>query len=520
MVTLSFLFVLSWSAGRAADKSTFRLAPLNPKYLKFKAERAAAKLTGTPLAKNVRGGHTFGHIPPPVDFSYLGKDSARYAAGLKLSYPSSFDLRNVKGVCKVPPVKNQSWCGSCWAHGAMASVETVLTNGKIAAFSEQAIMDMAGFDLGPCDGGWDTMAVAVMARQGIVAQKQYPYQYLAAPDTVPTTPASAWSGVHIQNVDLLTISPNSDGTPYTSDAKWAVTTYLASVAVSFYADDGMSNSTTSADYNTSTCAYYDPSGDSANHTVAIIGWNDQYPASNFSTKPPGNGAYLIRNSWGQDWGNSGYFWLSYYDTSLAWDIYSYYGVEPTTNYNWTYQYDSLGWTGMGGWDDGDYGYKSNTAWMANVFRANSQGSLIKAVAFYVPDAGTSYTVKIYDNVTDTGWDTLNMDPVSGTLKATATGTLDRAGYHTVKLAKPVHVTTAALFSVVVGLNDPHSNGYPIAVQQPDEGYTPNMWVMPCQSFASPDGASGNWTDLASVDSTTNSGYNGYKVCVKAFGVPD
>ena len=54
----------------------------------------------------------------------------------------------------------------------------------------------------------------------------------------------------------------------------------------------------------------------------VVGWDDAYPASNFTGdagQPPGDGAFLVRNSWGSGWGEDGYFWVSYYDRSFARD---------------------------------------------------------------------------------------------------------------------------------------------------------------------------------------------------------
>ena len=61
-------------------------------------------------------------------------------------------------------------------------------------------------------------------------------------------------------------------------------------------------------------------------------------ASNFSTPPPGDGAYIVRNSSGTDFEKSGYFYLSYYDTSAYADGWVDYGVESSSDYEWTYQY--------------------------------------------------------------------------------------------------------------------------------------------------------------------------------------
>ncbi len=505
-LALSFLFFLCAPIVCPAEQSSIRLAPLNPRYLKYKAEKEAARITGATMVTSAPAGRKFGYIPSRINFSYL-RQAAQNAASPKNSFPAQYDLRKKN---KVPPVKNQSYCGSCWAFASIVSVETALMGKYTADFSEQAIIDMHGFDFGPCEGGEYSMSTAVMARQGVVSQNQYTYQYLDANDTVPQLPASAWVGAHIQDVDLIYV----DSSPYTAGVKRAITTHGAAVAVAFYVDEGMASSTTSDNFNASTCAYYDPKEDSVNHGVAIIGWDDDFSPSNFSTTPPGKGAYLVRNSWGNEWGKSGYFWMSYYDASLQPQAFCFYGVEPATNYKCTYQYDPLGWTGSAGWSD-DYGYGAHSAWMANVFRVDRQATNIEAVSFYAPDAGTSYTVQIYDNVAATGsLFNPSIDPVAGTLKLTVTGVSDTAGYHTVKFSRPVGVTAGALFSAVVGLSDPYSS-YPIAVQQQDSDYSSNSTITPGKSFASPNGARGNWTDLATQD--PSQGWKGYRVCLKAFG---
>ena len=69
--------------------------------------------------------------------------------------------------------------------------------------------------------------------------------------------------------------------------------------------------------------YSDTTGD-LNHHILCVGWDDTYKAANFlpGRQPPGDGAFLIKNSWGGDWGGSGgkmkgYCWVSYYDANFG-----------------------------------------------------------------------------------------------------------------------------------------------------------------------------------------------------------
>ena len=79
------------------------------------------------------------------------------------------------------------------------------------------------------------------------------------------------------------------------------------------------------DFNAATSAYYSR-GTDLDHHVCIVGWDDAYPAGRFLRRPPGPGAFLIKNSWGTTYGQGGYFWISYYDRMLGTTLTVFDGV--------------------------------------------------------------------------------------------------------------------------------------------------------------------------------------------------
>lgn len=107
--------------------------------------------------------------------------------------------------------------------------------------------------------------------------------------------------------DAYFIMPNSDN--YVGDVKKAILNYGA-VSVAY------ASSNAEPYFNEKTSAHYVNKSLSPNHAVAIVGWDDNYKADNFLITPPGDGAWIVKNSWASDWGDNGYFYISYYEKSF------------------------------------------------------------------------------------------------------------------------------------------------------------------------------------------------------------
>ena len=242
-------------------------------------------------------------------------------------------------------------------------------------------------------------------------------------------------------------------------------------------------------YRSSTAAYYYSGSSPANHAITIVGWDDTYDKNKFASNPPGNGAFIVKNSWGTRWGEQGFFYVSYYDKQIGRDNAVFIG-EPTSNYYHIYQYDPLGWVAS-------YGETGDSAYCANIFTAQSEED-ISAVAFYTPSLNTQYKISLYKGV--------GITPVSGSASSTQSGTISIPGYHTITLSQPVRVKQGEKFSVVVKLTTP-GNNYPVAIEYRYPGFSSRASAQAGESYVSGNGIV--WTDLTTI-------YDNSNVCLKAF----
>jgi hypothetical protein len=244
-------------------------------------------------------------------------------------------------------------------------------------------------------------------------------------------------------------------------------------------------------YRSATKAFYVPPGAASwtNHAVAVVGWDDAYPAANFVTAPPGDGAWLVRNSWGTGWGAQGYFWASYYDAFIGDDPWAYCGVEANGACDTIYQHDTLGLVNS-------YGFGTQSAWFANHFVATADEQLA-AVSFWALTPGASYEV----------WAGAGLQqPDLAEMTRLATGTFTYAGYVTVALTGGPDLTAGEHFVVAVKADTPGTS-YPIPIEMRWGGYSDPSSGAPGESYISSTG--GSWSDFDTRGLEGN-------VCLKAF----
>lgn len=394
------------------------------------------------------------------------------AASLGVSYaalPDSYDSRE-NGLDI--PVRDQGESSSCWAFSACAAAESwAVLNGFEAEesvnFSEAQLAwfggrpnsgeNSDGINLNEPlkEGGSWTIAAAVLSnRSGIEDEAYAPFpQSIYGYELSDNMRYS--SKYCLKNMELYNIAD-------TMEIKSAIMEH-GGVEVSYYAD------LDDKYYSDDRDAYYFDGSAESNHSVFIIGWDDDYSRENFGeVKPSSNGAWLARGSWGSGIGDNGCYWISYEENELKDFVsFDFYRSDELDN-NYTYN------------SDGMKSYITlDTTYQANVFRAEGNET-IKAVSFYTYQASgsekISYTVEIYKGVK---W---GEDPVNGSPAASASGTIYTNGYHTVYLDKFPTVTEGEVFSVVLKLYG--AGGYAAAIM---EGGSVSMHCNEGESYFSVNG---------------------------------
>jgi C1A family cysteine protease/PKD repeat protein len=419
----------------------------------------------------------------PLDLSHLdGKkihaeddSDLKMYAQIEEELPSRYDLRDYQ---KVPPVRDQGQSGSCWDFSAIKSLESSFLPALSQDFSENNLKNHVsayypeGFDF--ADGGNDLMAAAYVNRwAGPVPERLDPYNPYSfkSPDNLPVV-------AHVPDIPMLPGRSN----PLDNDNIKNGLMQFGNLYTTLSFDNSY--------YNAAKAAYYNPNGKTPDHAVNIIGWDDNYPRTNFLQEAPGDGAFICANSWGVNWGEQGFFYVSYYDILIGKRVSAFTG-SPSDDFDGNYGYDPLGWVSSFG-----FGYEEASG--ANVFRAEAN-EVIEAVGFYIPQVNTAVSVGVY------------IDPTDGPVSAKGPDSYDTTsfqipGYHIFKLENPVSVKKGQNFSIEVLFLTP-DYGFPVPVEYAYPGYSTKATASPGQSYVkAPKGA---WSDLTAWDSTAN-------VCIRAY----
>lgn len=415
----------------------------------------------------------------PYSFSWDTKEnkvSMTNQAPEESNLPSSYDYRE-KG--RSPQILDQGELGTCWAFASLTALESSLTPNESLVFSRDHMSLNNAFGRDQMDGGDYTMAMSyLLAWQGPVLESDDPYG-----DGKTNTELNPVK--HVQEIQML---PKKD----LEKIKEAVFLY-GGVHTPLYfalADETITEEEAGQYYRRDTASYCYIGTNEINHDVVIVGWDDHYPKSNFPMKLEGDGAFLCMNSWGEKFGDGGYFWISYYDTNIGIYNICYTGVEDTNQYDNIYQSDLGGYVGQ-------IGYKDETAYFSNVYTAKENETLA-AAGFYAVGPNTSYEIYVVPKFE--GVQTLDFS------RQVAMGTLENAGYYTIPFNEEITLTEGQQFAIIVYIRTPGEER-PIAIEyaEPDSGL---------EELDMSDGQ--GYISLKGIDWQNTEKEQGCNVCLKAY----
>lgn len=438
------------------------------------------------------------------------------------SAPSYYDLRQSN---LITSVKDQGGTNMCWTYATIAAAEaSIVANSKANTVGNTDYSEehLAYFTYNSVDDPLGNTA----GDSTMFAKSNKTYKSAGGNPSMAAMTLSQWKGAAVEGTSTEAASAYSDDAILTDYYNVAVKPDEMKAAIQKYGPLAVTIYYDAAYLKRDTSAYrYYKKPDATNHAVTIIGWDDNYAATNFETNSnvTSAGAWIAKNSYGEDWGDDGYFYISYEEPSFGSAI-AINTVSPDT-YDHNYQYD--GTAGVG--------YQltlSQGGSAANIYQAkgNSGGyEKLEAVGFHTAAVLKSFKIDIYTNLSDLS------NPTSGKLSYTSNNeTVNYMGYHTIPLKKSVMLEQGKYYSIVLtalqdktGITIERSySSYSDKVVHTDatKVYTYTAAIQEQQSFS---GSAGSWKDLATYYSepycfrikgyTTDASFKSYKITYKLNG---
>lgn len=387
---------------------------------------------------------------------------------------------------QVSSVKDQGSWGTCWAFSAISSAESSYKklNGSEANLSESHLVNFF-YDnsLNGPDGGLEGDGMIPLTT----------YKTMQGGNNAFTTFAMArWTGIADEALDNSLVYPveeskNTKELNILSEYAYADALHMQNAywinknnqdeikksimeygSVSIYYKYNDYNDSAYVDvmleeyglekYTGPAVYYYTSMPGDEGHAVSIVGWDDNFDRNQFAYTfinqqeilsfqkepklPQNNGAWLVKNSWGEDYGDDGYFWMSYEDASISETMFVF-DFENADNYDHIYQYD--GSAGVH-YEGSDKGITAAAVYTVPAGGENDSQT-IEAVGVGVASANTDYTVKLYTDLAD------RTVPDSGRLRRIAKGSTSFQGYYTIKLNRTLSLKSGETYAVVVSLQN-------------------------------------------------------------------
>lgn len=415
---------------------------------------------------------------PSVSFAAGREFSGQIDLENSRELPEQFDLRSRR---KILAVSDQGDLGTCWAFASLAALSTSMPQETAVPLSVDHMTLKNSFGLEQNDGGDYAMSSSyLLAWQGPVAEEEDPYGDGSSPDGLEPV-------CHVQTMEIL------GEKDYGAIKKAVYETGGVQSSLYLPADAGMDGNPY---YRRDTYSFCYDGSEEANHDVVIVGWDDGYSRENFFGKPKKDGAFLCMNSWGENFGDGGFFYVSYEDARIGRCSISYTGVESAENYDFIHQTDLCGWTGQ-------LGSESSTAWFANVYETEERET-IKAAGFYATRPDTSYRI-YFAMIPECGGEA-DMGEALSERTLMAEGRLKNAGFYTIPWSRGMTMEKNKRFAVLVEIDSP-GTVQPVAIEYQAGIRTRNVDISDGEGYISFDGR--NWFGTETREKCN--------VCLKAYG---
>ena len=404
-------------------------------------------------------------IPPLPYFTQKPDRTVR-----EVELPETYDYMQDE---RMPALRNQGDTNACWAFASLSALESSKDEDAKEMYSADHLIYHNPFSKHFEDGGSYIVTMAyLLSWSGPVREVDDPFDGISPEGQEPC--------IHVQEI--------RQSEPKDYEAIKKLVYLYGGVESALYVD--FDNDMRESSYYNEEFNSYCYSGDEiSNHDVVIIGWDDHYPAGRFAGDVSEDGAFLCLNSWGEDFGNMGTFYVSYEDVNIGGYGICYSRIDSTDNYDLIYQSDQCGYTAQ-------IGFGQEECWFANVYTAQEDIAL-KAAGFYATGKNTEYEIYVVPNFY--GEKSLKLK------QYVCNGFLENMGYYTIDFPKEVSIEAGSEFAIMVKINTENAE-YPVAIECPVEGLSENADISDGKGYLS---LQGNLWEH--IEETKN-----YNICLKGY----
>ncbi len=293
----------------------------------------------------------------------------------------------------VSGVDDQLGTAACWAfvHNELIETYVAKNTGEKFDLSEQTMKfetsedtnEKYGYVRTPNEGGNEYISTAYISRAGVTLEEDE--KFSESEIRLIDTDDLNFQGI-LTSVPMVEFGKGYQPQAIELIKKW-VMEYGAVGSSMYFERGGEYQNEDRSSY------YYNGNMASPDHAVTIIGWDDTYSAENFSKTPDGDGAFIVKNSWGKYHADktTDLVYVSYYDMFINYQLFATTFEMNNDISDVVYQYDQFGWTSNGSFDTESLIY-------ATRYTKKTPAETLSAVSTYVASAGA--ILEVYVNTAD------------------------------------------------------------------------------------------------------------------------